>query len=134
MKKLLLSVPISVIVMVSAVSLAAGVLDMKIETGALKDAAKAVTKTTMSFDSMQDAKLLFRGEQASSLRFYKEDDADFSLMTGVGDGIVEIPVYWFIAGNYIAVNTKEADGCAALSLEKCREESEYLNEMSFVIP
>ncbi len=116
---------------------AASALNVDIETGAMKDQAKAIKKSAKNLVAIADpldAKFLFSGEPASSLRFYKKGDETFSIITGVGDDAVEMPIYFFTPGNYIAIDTDESTGCATFTLDECRAQSDYLNEAAFFVP
>lgn len=112
-------------------------LSVEVEIGATKDQASAVTKSTKNLVAIADpldTKFLFSGEPASSLRFYKEGDETFSIITGVGDDTVEMPAYFFTPGNYIVVDTNESTGCATLILDECRAQSGFISEAPILVP
>lgn len=122
---------------VMLIPVVASALSVDVEIGAMKDQARAVTKSAKNLVTIADpldAKFLFSGESASSLRFYKEGDDTFSIITGVGDEAVEMPAYFFTPGNYIAIDTNESTGCATLTLDECRVQSDFLSEAAFLVP
>ena len=121
---------------VAEFSLAEEALNITIETGAMIDDASVKTSALIGFSpivDLQDAKFLFYGATMTGLRFYQEEDANFSLITGVGDDLVEMPLYFFPPGTYIMINTSEPNTCASLTLNECRLYDGFLTERSFSI-
>lgn len=122
----------------ASASLAASVLNVEVETGAMKDQAKAVTKPAQGLVSIADpldAKFLFAAEPGLLVIYKEGESGGYFIVTGVGDNdVVEMPVYWFDPGKYVAINTKEPDGCTTLTLDECRADSGFISEIGFVMP
>lgn len=117
-------------------SFATSILDVEIETGAMKDEAKAITKSAEGIISIADpldAKFLFTGEPGSLVIYNMAASDNFFMITGVGDSAVEISAENIGAGDFVVVNTKEPDGCTTLTLAECRADADFLSEKSFSI-
>ncbi|MDD5251428.1 MAG: hypothetical protein PHT12_02220 [Patescibacteria group bacterium] len=111
-------------------------LKMDVRTGEMRNRATAITKSAenlVAIADKMDTKYLFSGEPMSSLRFYKEGDATYSLAIGVGDDAVEMPAYYFEPGNYTVINTDDSDGCTTLTVEQCRANAYFLGEITFSV-
>lgn len=137
MRKFFLSFFVAVFFTMASASLATSVLNIEVETGAMKDQAKAVTKSAKGLISIADpldAKFFFTAEPGSLVVYRDETGANFFIITGVGDSVVEMPAEWFDSGKYVAINTTEPDGCTTLTLDECRADAGFLNETSFLMP
>ncbi|MEK7094705.1 MAG: hypothetical protein AAB886_01190 [Patescibacteria group bacterium] len=136
MAKIFLSFFVVVSFTMVSPSFAASVLNIETETGAMKDEAKAVTKSAESLISIAnplDTKFLFTAEPGSLVIYDMASDSHFFMVTGVGDSVVEISAENFGDGDFVVVNTTEPDGCTTLTLAECRAQSDYIGEQSLSI-
>ena len=111
-------------------------MTVELEMGAMIDQAKVVRKpvqTVVSVPDVLDAKLLFTAMSASNLVIYREEGGNYFIATGVGDDVVEMPIYFFDSGKYFIINTNESNGCTELTLEECRAHPDYISEITFSI-
>lgn len=133
-KILLIFIAVSFIIV--SPSFAASVLNIETETGAMKDEAKAITKSVESLISIAnplDATFLFTAEPGSLVIYDMASASSFFMVTGVGDSVVEISAENFGDGDFIVVNTTEPDGCTTLTLVECRAQSDYIGEQALSI-
>ncbi len=136
MAKIFLSLFIAVFFTMVSPSFAASVLNIEIETGAMRDAAKAVKKSTESLIFIADpvgAKFLFTAEPGSLAIYDTAPNSNFFMVTGVGDQIVEISAENLGEGDFVVVNTAEPDGCTTLTFSECRAQSDFIAEQSLSI-
>lgn len=77
--------------------------------------------------------LVIRGVSGTGLRFYDLHDPSFSIVIGVGDDPVSMPVSFFHEGDLVAVDTGADNTCAALTIAECRADPGYVGEASVSI-
>ncbi len=114
-------------------------ITMEVETGAQVDKATAVVKNVKEGEQVvtpqpKNTNFLFTGEPMSSLVIYNTAaSGGFFMVTGVGDSAVEISAENIGEGNFVAISTREPDGCTTLTLAQCRVQSDYIGETAFSV-
>jgi hypothetical protein len=74
------------------------------------------------------------GVPGTTVRFYKQNDPNFSVSTALGDGVNELSIDSINAvGDFVLIDTTEPTGCASLTLLQCRAAAEDLGEVMFTI-
>lgn len=95
--------------------------------------AEKITVDTQK-DPDQGVIVLLTPKDDGAFVVYSANDPQFSFTKSVSkDTTEEIPLYNFIPGEFTLIFTKRNDQCSGLTLDECRSDGQYIDEISFII-